>query len=228
MSADIDSVGTGVDIDKVDFEEDILFHPSTGAIDFVVVASELRQFADYGFHLSAFSRAKLESLKSSLASDPEPMWIEDVELPNWEENVKFVTPALLLLAPYILSEKSLKNLCYSFTEGARSYEIPTGERFKVQPKPDESNIDAQMRYLIEKCGFTFQLDDRELDLLDMCRKLRNDFAHGDWSSVRSAIDKVSFVSALNLISAIFSKIENGMPSPNTTISSDIGPLPLSS
>lgn len=154
----------------------------------------------------------MEALKSELAStDDDPMWLEDIELPNWEENVGFVTPTLLLVALYILGEKSLKNLCYSFTEGTSFYEIPKGERFKVRPKADESNIDAQLRYLVEECGFTFQLDDHERDLLDTCRKLRNDFAHGDWANVRSALDKVSFKNALNLMSAMFTKIETGMP-----------------
>jgi len=109
------------------------------------------------------------------------------------------------------SEKSLKNLCYSFTEGTPSYEIAEGERFKVRTKIDESNIDAQLRYLIEECGFSFQLNNQEINLLDMCRKLRNDFAHGDWQNVRSALDEVSFNGALILMSAIFTKIENGIP-----------------
>jgi hypothetical protein len=74
-------------IDEVDLEEDI-FTSSTGEIDFLVVETELRQLADYGFHLSAFSRDKLEGLKSSLsASDTDPIFLDgiaDVELPNWE------------------------------------------------------------------------------------------------------------------------------------------------
>jgi magnesium-transporting ATPase (P-type) len=56
------------------------------------------------------------------------------------------------------------------------------------------------------------LDDQEKQLLDICRQLRNDFAHGDWSQVRSALHTIPFSSALNLMSAIFTKIENGMPS----------------
>ena len=37
---------------------------------------------------------------------------------------------------------------------------------------DESNIDAQMRYLVEKCEFQFSLDDTEKKLLDTCRRVQ--------------------------------------------------------
>jgi len=199
--------------------EDSLFETSTGLIDFVVIKTELRQISQYGFDLIAFSSAKLDALKEVLRSRLKsveeeielPTWEEEVELPNWEDNVEFVTPTLLLVALYIFCEKSLKNLCYSFTDRSSSYEIPKGARFKVRLRKGESNIDAQIRYLINKCRFNFALDDHEKRLLDQCRQLRNDFAHGDWSNVRSALKTVSFQDALGSISSIFAKIEDGMP-----------------
>jgi hypothetical protein len=47
--------------------EEHLFQTSTHLIDFVIIETEFRQFADYGFHLSEFSRAKLDDLKSDLS-----------------------------------------------------------------------------------------------------------------------------------------------------------------
>ena len=41
---------------------------------------------------------------------------------------------------YFLTEKSLKNLCYSFTEGTKHWQVPEGERFKVSQKKNESIV----------------------------------------------------------------------------------------
>ncbi|MHC2672993.1 hypothetical protein ACVI1J_005156 [Bradyrhizobium diazoefficiens] len=117
---------------------------------------------------------------------------------------------ILLVALYIVVEKSLKNLCYSFDKKSNHYENPKGERFKIAVRKDESNIDAQLRVLRER-GFRFELTDEEKALLDEGRKLRNNFAHGDWNEVEGELAALPFRNVLRTISTVFEKIEAGLP-----------------
>lgn len=192
---------------SLDIEYD-LFRSSTGLIDFVIIESEFLRFAEYGTALSRFSKRRLANAMKREKDGDDPYSEESL---NWKENVEVLTPTLSLVALYMLSEKCLKNLCYSFTEGSANYEVGAGERFKIKTRNGESIFDAQMRYLMEGCNFKFEVDSNEKELLELCRRLRNDFAHGDWLSVKHAIEKVTFGVALRVMSSIFSKIENGMP-----------------
>jgi len=201
------------DDDLEDERSHSLFHTSTGLVDFVIIEEQLRQLADYSDALAKFSEGQLLDLKAEYPDyNRDDCDYEAFEtIWNLKENVEFVTPAMLLMTLYVFFEKSLKTLCYSFKDGHSDYEIPKGTRFKTPGKNYESIIDSQLRYLREHCGFTFELNDDEIDLLDTCRNVRNDFAHGDWHNVRSTIDTLKIGNILHLISAVFDKIERGSP-----------------
>ena len=205
--------------------DNYLFH-SEGLIDFVVIEEELRQLNDYAFFLTEVSQKKLQNTESELdfSYDEEEMlgkdFIEDEkhilqeQMFEWESNVNFITPSMILVLLYFLTEKSLKNLCYSFSEEDGEYSVPVGKRFKIKNKTNESHIEAYFRYLKEKCNFNFLIDKKIISLLYQCNNIRNNFAHGDWENVKDKITKIDLASAFKAISLLFKSIEQGMPKKN--------------
>ena len=187
-----------------------LFATSTGLIDFVIIEEELQQFATYAEAINTFSLQKLNELKEEFA-DYEVDWEGGEKVLRWKRNARFVTPATLLVTSYVLFEKSLKNLCYSFTKGKQDYQIPIGDRFKVKPRENESAINAQLRYLRQHCEFEFVLSDDESRMIDASRRVRNAYAHGDWEMVKALLQGIDLMEVLRVISNIFRKIEDGMP-----------------
>ena len=192
---------------------DGLFDTSTGLVDFVIIEEELRQFATYADAINTFSLQKLNELKEE-HPDYEVDWEDGERVLRWQRNVRFVTPATLLMTSYVLFEKSLKNLCYSFTKGTQDYQIPIGERFKVKPRQNESTIDAQLRYLTEKCKFEFVLSDDENRMIFASGFVRNAYAHGDWETVEALLPEIDLTEVLRVMSNVFRKIEDGMPPAN--------------
>jgi len=192
---------------------DGLFDTSTGLIDFVIIGEELQQFATYADAINTFSLQKLNELR-----EEHPDYEVDLEggesVLRWERNVGFVTPATLLMTSYVLFEKSLKNLCYSFTMGKQGYQNPIGEKFKVKQRQNESTIDAQLRYLSEECEFKFVLSDDESRMIFASGSIRNAYAHGDWEMVKALLREIDLTEVLRVISNIFRKIEDGLPTPN--------------
>jgi hypothetical protein len=183
-----------------------LFETSSGLIDFVVITEELQQIATYADSVLTFTSQKLNELKEEFPVY-EDDWEGGEQVLKWESNVRFVTPATLLMTFYVFFEKSLKNLCYSFTRGTRDYEIPLGERFKIKPK-NESNVEAQIRYLREDCGFEFTLSDDESRMIRRSAEIRNDYAHGDWNKVKIALREVDLTDVLRVVSNIFRELSS--------------------
>lgn len=194
---------------------DALFRSSTDLIDFVFIEYEIRRFAGFSHELILFTERKLDRSKSQLSRTYDPE-LQMIGIPHWESNMSFLAPTLNLVALYMLGEICLKQLSYSFTLGHSHWRVPPGARFSVPRKNSESKIDAYLRYLSDECNFTFRLSEEEDRLLNLWRQLRNDFAHGDWQDIESRISNIQFRDALRLISSIFTKIENGIPSPNAS------------
>ena len=218
--------------------DDYLFH-SDGLIDFVVIETQLQQLNDYAVLVTESVHKQLDDKKKLLNEyktggkkvivsekdhlEEEDRWlvgedltedhkeILDEEILDWKTNVGFVTPSMILVLLFFLTEKSLKNLCYSFSEGEGEYAVPAGKRFKIKNNNNESQIEANLRYLNEKCNFDFQIDEKIISLLYHCNKIRNNFAHGDWINVEEDITKIDLASAFKAISDLFKSIEQGSP-----------------
>ena len=118
-----------------------------------------------------------------------------------------------LVSLYMLVEKSLKNLCYSFTENATSWHVKKGVRFKVPKSNKESNIDASLKYLLNTKKFNFIVPQELENILERIRVLRNDFAHGDWANVEQTIKDIDVDECFEAVSELFFSIEDGMDEP---------------
>ena len=190
------------------------FHSKTGLIDFVAIEEELDQLEDYSTQLLNFSKQRLEFLNLKYSKKNYEYAEEDDldtdEILKWTESTNFIGPSIFLLSLYFLTEKSLKNLCYSFTEGTKHWQVPEGERFKVSQKKNESIVEASIRYLKETKKFNFELNSKTLSLFEEIRILRNNFAHGDWENVQKNLSSIEINDAFKIVADIFVQIEDGM------------------
>ena len=190
------------------------FQSKTGLIDFVAIEEELDQLEDYSTQLLNFSKQRLEFLNLKYSKKNYEYAEEDDldtdEILKWTESTNFIGPSIFLLSLYFLTEKSLKNLCYSFTEGTKHWQVPEGERFKVSQKKNESIVEASIRYLKETKKFNFELNSKTLSLFEEIRILRNNFAHGDWENVQKNLSSIEINDAFKIVADIFVQIEDGM------------------
>ena len=214
------------------YSTEILFKSSTGLVNFVIIEESLAQLYEYCGETLYFTKNKLIEYNNTrnnfsignekikfISKDEEDIFhsslyldgLEIVAIPQWQENYEFVAPSMFLVMIWMFLEKSLKDLAYSFSEGSRGVEIPAGERFKIKLKENESVVDASFRYLKEINRFDFELDNDIYTLLETCRAIRNDFAHGDWANVRKSIKTINLDDAFKTLSSIFYEIECGAP-----------------
>ena len=122
----------------------------------------------------------------------------------------FLAPAMSLVALYIFVEKGLKDICWWYQELQSntgvlpsSLEIPEGIRFKVKKRRDESQIDANVRFLVDELGIDFNLRSEIRELLELTRRVRNNFAHGDWAAVRAGLNTVDLDTGFGLVALLF-------------------------
>ena len=190
------------------------FQSKTGLIDFVAIEEELDQLEDYSTQLLNFSKQRLEFLNLKYSKKNYEYAEEDDldtdEILKWTESTNFIGPSIFLLSLYFLTEKSLKNLCYSFTKGTKYWQVPEGERFKVSQKKNESIVEASILYLKETKKFNFELNSKTLSLFEEIRILRNNFAHGDWENVQKNLSSIEINDAFKIVADIFVQIEDGM------------------
>jgi hypothetical protein len=197
--------------------DNYLYSTESGLIDFVIIETELGNLNNYAVGILDYTGDKLgrhqQELENYETGDVIYQNLVLGEVVTWENNLGFVTPAMILVMLHILTEKSLKALCYSFSEGEGEYEIPADTRFKVPVRSGESSIDANIRWLKDECHFEFDVESGMYDLLNKCREVRNNFAHGDWSPVRKMLQEIELVDTFRAVSVLFSSIEQGMPEP---------------
>ena len=190
---------------------DKLFESSTGLIDFVAIEEEFFQLQDYVTQLQLFTEqrsATIELIKKRNSDNISSLPVDhDI---RWRENAEFLAPAMAVVSLYLFTEKCLKNLCYSFTEGSANWYVEEGVKFKVPKKHTESIIEASLRYLNEQVDFNFSISPDVLELLEQNRILRNDFAHGDWENVKRVIGILDIDVMFRKIALLFEQIENGM------------------
>lgn len=136
--------------------------------------------------------------------------LEEYEHDSSANIYHFLAPAMSLVALYIFVEKGLKDICWWYQELQssrkflpRSAEIPEGIRFKVKKRRDESQIDANLRFLVDKIGIDFNLRSEIGELLELTRRVRNNFAHGDWAAVRDGLNTVDLNTGFELVALLF-------------------------
>jgi hypothetical protein len=205
-------------------EAEYLFQSLSGIIEYVVIDTEMSQVNDYFVMCFTETENKLEEMKQDLKDyesgakklvDPEygdvtgeaMDGLGGFEIPAWEDNFGFIAPAMCLVHLHIFTEKSLKSLCSEYSPKNNS-KVYGGYAIKVMREKNESQIEAYIRYLKNDCAIDLSVPDNIYDLINLSRKVRNEFAHGDWDVVRESLKEVDLPLAFQAVTHLFEDIES--------------------
>jgi hypothetical protein len=192
-----------------------LFETHSGRIEFIIIDTEMSQLNDYCVLCLNETAKKLQDLKEdakeykkgtkSVVVEPEQwdvtqdfvMGLEEIDIPAWEDNYLFVSKAMCMILLSTYTEKSLKSLCMAFSEN----------EYLPKQKGGESKISAYVNYLKTICKFDLIEPIEFLELREECRKIRNNFAHGDWDDIRDELIKISLHQSFLAVSTLFQVLE---------------------
>lgn len=200
-----------------------LFRSSSGSIEFIIIEDEMEKLNDYCVvstgavqvildkyqtqaKLYSSGKEKLVHQEIGDVTSEALMGLEDVEIPKWEHMHSFLAHATCLLLLHVFVEKSLKSLC--------SVYAPNNSHSARQIK-GLSMVDSYIKYLKETCSINVIEPEDSIFLRENIRKIRNDFAHGDWDNVEETTKKVSLRHSFETITMLLESIEDEANQKNT-------------
>jgi len=180
-----------------------IYHPDRFWEPFWMLFDKLGQLNNYCFNQLVASEAQLSELQveydravEDKTAGAEVFDYLSEEIPAWEDNVVTFAKA----APIVLLA--------SFTEwGLRHIALTL---FGAVPKKTErgmSDIQFYLRHLIH-CGLDIKNTNEILSRVDTFRSIRNNFAHGKWNELESALQELSLRDSFASVSAMFEAIED--------------------
>lgn len=70
-------------------------------------------------------------------------------------------------------------------------------------------MDACLDYLRTECDFQFDDPHESLQVRELCRKIRNAFAHGDLDTCRELVAQASLAKAFAVVASLLEGVELG-------------------
>lgn len=169
---------------------------------FFSIFDRLRQLNDYCFHQLIASETRLADLmeqRSEAAAkkhgSAEELCYLDDEIPAWEDNVGIVARAVPVVLLSSFTEWGLKRIVREFCG-----EIP---RKSVGSMSDvEWLLDCLRRSPLQvEVGAELTGD------VGAFRRVRNDFAHGQWEKLAAQLETLSLRTCFEVVSRLFMRIE---------------------
>jgi hypothetical protein len=193
-----------------------LFQTRGSLAGFVLIDEELAQLNDYCLALLEAASAKHNEhtkFYDWLAARQKPsiplgkdkaveFSPEDVELGRaftqevWADTARFLVPATCLSLLSCFTERSLRYLCDWLEAGA-----------KRKRSKGTSDIESYLALLRAECGLVIDEPKDTFKVREVCRRVRNDFAHGEWDKCRRAMSRLDLALAFNSVAALFFAIE---------------------
>ncbi|MBN3945132.1 MAG: hypothetical protein HWQ38_00995 [Nostoc sp. NMS7] len=184
--------------------EDYLFTVERFSEVFWYISNRMAQLNDYcvlTLQETENHYTRLLRQRHKLENDPnapaEDFDVLDYNLPKWEDTIHTVSRATCILLLSAFLEHSLKLLCAEFTPGVQ-----------VKKLKRASDIDSYLAHLKHQGGLQFQEYTDTLELRNVIRKVRNDFAHGTWDNVRINLAQLNLRDAFGTVSNLLYKIED--------------------
>ena len=191
-----------------------LFHTQEGDIAFVILEEEMLQLNNFCCLFLNAAEKKMEEVKLEIdklkaISDEEIpnsngftygdmlVYKEDFELITLEDTYSFLSRANCVLLLSIFTEKSLRTLCAYL---GSSSQTPKQLRGK-------SKIDSYLSFLQKEFSLEFDVDDGVHTLISISRRIRNDFAHGEWDKIRSSMKNFDLQNSFRVVTNLFESIE---------------------
>jgi hypothetical protein len=193
--------------------DDYLFRAEPFSELFWTISFEMVQLNDYCVLCLQQTGKQLDSMQSELralkrgekrADTPlgdmtfEAIMSIEEEIPRWEDTYQFLSRAMCLILLSAFTEKSLRTICD---------ELASANAQKPKRGPSESKIDSYIRHLREAVGLSIAEPSETVDVRKKCQKIRNAFAHGEWSEVRKHSIELHLQDAFEAVSNLLYEIE---------------------
>lgn len=192
--------------------DNYLFTNQHHRVEFTVIEEDMAQLNDFCMQFLEGTQAKISELKhqseagvggSFQISEGEAIDLSDddirdgaaMELDVWQDTGNFLVRANCLLLLACFAEKSLVHLCNEL--GGK---VP-------RPRGGQSKVDACLDYLRTECGLQFDDPKESLQVRELCRKIRNAFAHGEWDTCRELVTQASLVKAFAAVTHLLEGVE---------------------
>ncbi|KUY70929.1 hypothetical protein WS46_32685 [Burkholderia sp. RF4-BP95] len=180
-----------------------IYQPERFSDTFFLLFDKLRQLNDYCFNqlLSTEKRLRMLAGQRSAAAAQKHCGAEEVDylddqIPMWEDNVEVVGRAT-----------SIVLLC-SFVEWG--LKLVTRELCGAIPRKrahSMSDFEFMLDHLEHNGGLHLDVDDESIDVVNSFRRIRNTFAHGDWTTLNEQLKSVSLRACFEAVARIFQCIE---------------------
>ena len=131
-------------------------------------------------------------------SDDVAWGIEEFQLPIWMDTQQFISRAMCLVLLSALLEKSLKDLVKFFSHN---------QTVKFKKTKGTGEVESLLIHLNDEFGINFNEPEQSIEARELCRKIRNDFAHGHWDKVKESIRNYRLVSAFAAVAALLTAID---------------------
>jgi len=187
-----------------------LFRSASTVVEFVVIEEGMAQLNEYCYMCAKAAVHKLSKLERTVddiaqAAVKDPASVDEIqqlamedELLQWShtEQVIVAGMSLILLAAFV--EKNLKWLL-------ERYAPPAGS--KPRSFPGQPKITGYVEFLRQGCQLEFTTPPEAIAAMDLARRLRNEFAHGDWEQFEESLRGVELSRLFDAVTRLFQEIE---------------------
>ncbi len=196
------------------YTPDYLFRPDERfSLEFWEIEREMAQLNDYcllsvsetGRHLQQMRRecADLMTGKKRYVFPEDDFTGEQIDwlteqIGQWEDTYGFIAKAMCLLLLSAFLEKTLRGLITALS--------PAGLRL-AKERSGEGKVAQLLASLKTECRLSFDEPSDSYAVRDVCRKLRNDFAHGEWDKVRRTVHNLSLRDAFSAVTQLLTAVE---------------------
>ena len=170
---------------------DYLYMPERFSECFWILFERLHHTHDYCLHQLIESQNKLEELIEETKENPDSEGHY-----YWEYNVDVVSKSTVLVVMASFIEWGLKKVLKELTGS-----IPSRTNKSI------SNIEHYISGIQNLALNDLKLSQELSFKLEMLRKLRNKFAHGDWDQIEEILKEIRFKDTFKAISDLFEEIE---------------------
>tara|TARA_B110000196_G_C20786930_1_gene493722 strand:+ start:59 stop:652 length:594 start_codon:yes stop_codon:yes gene_type:complete len=168
---------------------------------YLLISDEMQDLHEYAMHML--------TINLSISEEHHPKGsVEYGHIKETHDEYRdFYMPSTVLMLLYIFFEKTLRTICYSITNNSSFYQIPKGKKFPID-NDGNTFIDKALNYLKDECRLNIKLTKEHSNYIHSIRKIRNDYAHGNWDNVKEQLIRLNLVTAFRIVTEILDSIRD--------------------
>lgn len=209
-------------------QSDYLFSCQTGRDVFLLLMKEIRELNDFVVFQSLGQSTQRQLMQSVQVAEPanDPEQVEDdfdAEIDRFSEAAESYFYSLIdvPLQDVLLPAMAHVSLFALLT---RALHLLNAEFARFEPEmPDagslrncygkQSELETLVSMLKKRTASDLELFSKHARKIDLVRRLRNRYMHGDWAGVRDLLRQLDIESSFRLVSDLFASLEESIHEP---------------